>query len=414
MRIAVVGAGSAIVSGPVPSWQRRGYNIDAMRALARATLPRPVFDFADGGAEDEWTLRRNEAAFDEVELLPHPLSGAATRDLTVTLFGRRLALPVIVGPTGLAGLFWPDGARCAARASAAAGTALCLSHASVCRLEDVAVSDAAPRWMQVFIFRDRGFTRELTERAAAARYDALVLTVDNQLLGNRERDIRNGFAIPPRFKLADLAGMALKLPWLWRMRTELPRITFGNYVRQGDTADIKALAGRMASLLDPSMSWADVEEVRRIWKGPLILKGVLHPAEARAAIERGVDGLIVSNHGGRQLDGAPASLDALPAVVEAVAGRIPVLLDGGVRRGSDVAKALALGATACLIGRPLLWGLAVAGEEGVGHVLEIYRRELDRVMGLCGVSRLAELDAGLVFERLRTFRSSTATSISMT
>jgi L-lactate dehydrogenase (cytochrome)/(S)-mandelate dehydrogenase len=366
-----------------------------MRALARAALPRPVFNFGDGGAEDECTLRRNEAAFDEVELLPHPLTGAATRDLSVALFGRRLALPIIVGPTGLAGLFWPDGERCAARAAAAAGTAFCLSHGSVCRLEDVAASDNAPRWMQVFIFRDRGFTRELTERAAAARYDALVLTIDNQMLGNRERDLRNGFAIPPRFRPADLAGMTLKLPWLWRMRSELPRITFGNYVRPGEAADIKTLAGRMAALLDPAMTWADVEEVRRVWKGPLILKGVLHPAEARAAVERGIDGLIVSNHGGRQLDGAPASLDARPAV----GGHIPVLLDGGVRRGSHVAKALALGAAACLIGRPQLWGLAVAGEAGVAHVLDIYRRELDRVLGLCGISRLADLGRDLLFSR---------------
>ncbi len=389
------------MNAPTPSWQRRGYNIAAMRALARAALPRPVFDFGDGGAEDERTLRRNEAVFDEVELLPHPLSGAATRDLSVALFGRRLALPIIVGPTGLAGLFWPDGERCAARAAAAAGTAFCLSHGSVCRLEDVAAGDNGPRWMQVFIFRDRGFTRELAERAAAARYDALVLTVDNQLLGNRERDIRNGFAIPPRFRPADLAGMALRLPWLWRMRNELPRITFGNYVRPGEAADIKTLAGRMAALLDPAMTWADVEEVRRLWKGPLILKGVLHPDEARAALERGIDGLIVSNHGGRQLDGAPASLDALPAVVDAVAGHIPVLLDSGVRRGSDVAKALALGAAACLIGRPQLWGLSVAGEAGVAHVLDIYRRELDRVMGLCGVSRLADIGRDLLFARPR-------------
>jgi len=386
---------------PIPSWRRRGYSIAAMRELARAALPHPVFDFGDGGAEDERTLRRNEAVFDEVELLPHPLTGAATRDLSVALFGRRLALPVIVGPTGLAGLFWPDGERCAARAAAAAGTAFCLSHGSVCRLEDVAASENAPRWMQVFIFRDRGFTRELAERAAAARYDALVLTIDNQLLGIRERDIRNGFAIPPRFRPADLAGMALRLPWLWRMRNELPRITFGNYARPGEAADIKTLAGRMAALLDPAMTWADVEEVRRLWKGPLILKGVLHPAEARAAVERGIDGLIVSNHGGRQLDGAPASLDALPAIMEAVAGHIPVLFDGGVRRGSDVVKALALGAAACLVGRPQLWGLAVAGEAGVAHVLDIYRRELDRVMGLCGVSRLADIGRDLIFSRPR-------------
>jgi isopentenyl diphosphate isomerase/L-lactate dehydrogenase-like FMN-dependent dehydrogenase len=370
-----------------------------MRELARAALPRPVFDFADGGAEDETTLRRNEAAFAEIELLPRHLNGAGERDLSVDLLGKRLALPVIVGPTGLAGLFWPDGERCAAHAAAAAGTAYCLSHGSVCRLEDLAATGGAPRWMQVFIFRDRGFTRELAERAAQAGYDALVLTVDNQMLGNRERDIRNGFSIPPRFGFGDLAGMALKLPWLWRMRVELPRITFGNYVRPGEAADIKTLAGRMASLLDPAMAWADIDALRSSWKGPLILKGVLHPAEARAAVDHGVDAVIVSNHGGRQLDGAPASLDALPAVAAAVAGRIPVLLDGGVRRGADVVKALALGAAACLVGRPQLWGLAVAGEAGVAHVLEIYRREIDRVMGLCGVSRLADIGPDLLFAR---------------
>jgi L-lactate dehydrogenase (cytochrome)/(S)-mandelate dehydrogenase len=370
-----------------------------MRALARAALPRPIFDFADGGAEDEGTLRRNEAAFAAVELLPHPLSGAGARDLSTVLFGHRLALPVIVGPAGLAGLFWPDGECCAARAAAAAGTAICLSHGSVCSLETFAATGAPPRWMQVFIFRDRGFTRELAERAARAGFDALVLTIDNQLLGNRERDIRNGFAIPPRFRAADLAGMALKLPWLWRMRRELPRITFGNYVRPGEIADIRTLAGRMASLLDPAMSWADVGELRRAWTGPLLLKGVLHPAEAQAALDHGIDGLIVSNHGGRQLDGAPASFDALPAVVDAVSGRIPVLLDGGVRRGADVVKALARGAAACLVGRPQLWGLSVAGEAGVAHVLDIYRREIDRVMGLCGLARIADIGPDLIFRR---------------
>src|SRR5215831_1166075 len=221
------------MNAPVPAWKRRGYNVAAMRTMAQAALPRPVFDFADGGAEDECTLRRNEAAFDDVELLPHPLTGSPTRDLSITLFGRRLSLPVLIGPTGLAGLFWPDGERCAARAAAAAGTAYCLSHGSVCRLEDVP-RGAGPRWMQVFIYRDRGFTRELTERAAAAGYDALVLTVDNQLLGNRERDVRNGFAIPPQFALRDRAAMALKLGWLMRMRREIPRITFGNYIRPGE------------------------------------------------------------------------------------------------------------------------------------------------------------------------------------
>jgi L-lactate dehydrogenase (cytochrome)/(S)-mandelate dehydrogenase len=386
---------------PVPSWQRQAYSINALRTLANKALPRPIFDFADGGAEEEQTLRRNEEAFREVELLPHPLSGAAERNLSISLFGRQLDLPVIVGPTGLAGLFWPEGEVSTARAAQSAGTAYCLSHGSVCTLEKLADCGASPRWMQVFIYKDRGFTRELSERAAKAGYDALVLTVDNQLTGNRERDIRNGFTIPPRFGLAGLAGMALKAEWLWRMRRDIGRVTFGNYARPGESADIKKLAGRMASLLDPSMTWSDVEELRRIWTGPLLLKGILHPAEAKAAVERGIDGLIVSNHGGRQLDGAPASIDALPAVVDAVGDAVPVLLDGGVRRGSDVVKALALGAKACLIGRPQLWGLAVAGEAGVGHMFGIYRQEISRVMGLCGVSRISDIRKDLLFRHPR-------------
>ncbi|HEY4164168.1 MAG TPA: alpha-hydroxy acid oxidase [Dongiaceae bacterium] len=383
------------------SWRRRAYNIEAMRGLAQAKLPRPIFHFADGGAEDERTLRRNEAAFDDIAFLPRPLSGTAQRDLSIELFGRRLSMPVIIGPTGLAGLFWPDGERCAARAASAAGTAFCLSHASVCTLEELAGTGATPRWMQVFIFRDRGFTRELAERAAKAGYDALVLTIDNQLLGNRERDIRNGFTIPPRFKMTDLAAMALKADWLWRMRRDLKRVTFANYMRPGETADIKTLAVRMSSLLDPSMTWADVDDLRKIWKGPLILKGVLHPDEARMAVDRGIDGIIVSNHGGRQLDGAAASLDALPGIVATVGGRVPILIDGGIRRGSDVVKALAMGAKACLVGRPQLWGLAVGGEAGVAQMLAIFRQEIDRVMGLCGVSEIAGITPDILFQTHR-------------
>jgi len=382
-----------------PAWQRKAYSIDAMRGLAKRALPLPVFDFADGGAENEHTLQRNEAAFGGIELLPRPLTGSPARDLSLTLFGTPLSLPVIIGPTGLSGLFWPDGERATARAARKAGTAFCLSHGSVATLEDVAATGASPRWMQVFIYRDRGFTRELAERAQGSDYDALVLTIDNQLLGNRERDIRNGFAIPPRFGLSGLAGMARKAEWLWRMRRDIRGITFGNYVKPGETTDIRALAGRMASLLDPSMSWDDVDDLRKIWTGPLILKGILHPEEARQAVDHGIDGLIVSNHGGRQLDSAPATVDALPDIIAAVDGRIPVLMDGGIRRGSDVVKALAFGAKACLVGRPQLWGLAVAGEAGVAHMIEIYRREIDRVMGLCGLRNLADINRDILFNK---------------
>jgi L-lactate dehydrogenase (cytochrome)/(S)-mandelate dehydrogenase len=363
-------------------------------------LPRPVFDFAEGGAENEYTLGRNEAAFSEVELLPRPLNGVGDRDLSVELFGRRLSLPVMIGPTGLSGLFWPEGEIAAARAAAAAGTAFCLSHGSTCTLEELAAISVAPRWMQIFVFRDRGLTREFVERAAAARYDALVLTIDNQLSGSRERDIRNGFTIPPWFTPFDLVVMLGKLPWLLRMGPRLPRITFANYASLGKT-DIGAIAAKFSSILDPAMSWRDVDWLRGIWKGPLLLKGVLHPKEAAGATEHGVDGVIVSNHGGRQLDGTPASFDTLPRVVAAVDGRIPVLIDGGIRRGADVVKALASGASLCLIARPHLFGLAVAGQEGVARVLDIFRREIDRSMGLLGVTHIAELGPDFLVRRER-------------
>ena len=393
--------GTLVVSSTGSGWDRdtpapRGafkplYSIAAMREAARAALPRPVFDFADGGAEDERTLRRNVDAFSDVALLSRPLNGAARRDLSIDLFGRRLALPLAIAPTGLAGLFWPDGERSAARAAAAAGIPYCASHGSVCTLEEIAATGAEPRWMQVFVYTDRGFTREMVQRAAAAGYSALVLTIDNQMLGNRERDIRNGFSIPPRFGVSGTLAAATKLRWLLRMRTILPRLTFGNYATPGAANDMATLAGRMAGLLDPGLSWADVDWLRTLWPGPLLLKGVLHPAEAREAADRGLDGIIVSNHGGRQLDGAAASFDALPAVVDAVAGRLPVLMDGGIRRGGDVVKALASGAACCLVGRPQLWGLAVGGEAGVAHVIDIFRRELDRAMGLMGAARIGDL-----------------------
>jgi L-lactate dehydrogenase (cytochrome)/(S)-mandelate dehydrogenase len=303
-------------------------------------------------------------------------------------------MPLMIGPTGLAGMFWPDGELCVARAAKAAGIGAVLSHGSVCTLEDYAACGVSPRFMQVFVYRDRGFTRELVDRARAAGYEGLVLTVDNQLLGNRERDVRNGFSIPPR------PGFALdavtRVRWLWRMRRHLSRITFGNYVRPGEATDIASLAGRMGQILDPGMNWRDVEELRAAWDGPFVLKGILHPDEADRAVAAGVDGVIVSNHGGRQLDGALSSVEALPGVAERVRGRIPVLLDGGVRRGVDVVRALALGASAVLVGRPQLWGLAVAGEDGVARMLEIYRGELDRAMGLCGLSRVADIDGRIL------------------
>ncbi|MGE3291512.1 MAG: alpha-hydroxy acid oxidase [Geminicoccaceae bacterium] len=372
---------------PLP---RRLYSVAATRRLARRALPPALFDFIDGGAEDERTMRANEAAFAAVEIMPRPLQGTARRDQRLTLFGREITMPLIVGPTGLSGLFWPDGELATARAAAAAGVPFCLSHGSTCTIEELAASGAAPRWMQVFMFKDRGMTRSFTERARTSGYDALVLTTDNQVLGNRERDLRNGFAIPPKLTPKTLLGMARRPGWLWRMRGRHD-LSFANYAEAG--GDLRAIAGRMSALLDPSASWSDVAWLRSLWPGPLLLKGILHPDEARRAIAEGIDGIVVSNHGGRQLDGAPATAAVLPTIARAVDGRIPILVDGGIRRGTDLARARALGATACMIGRPHLWALAVAGEAGVAAILDLYRRELDRVMALCGFDDLAAIDA---------------------
>ena len=287
-------------------------------------------------------------------------------------------------------MLWPEGELAAARAAAEAGTLYVVSHGSTVALERIAAATPGPKWMQVFVYRDRELTRHFVERAQAAGYHGLVLTTDNQVLGQRERDLRNGFTIPPRPTVRNAADMALRLPWLWRMRKNRD-LSFANY--PGERNDILSLGKYMAEMLDTGASWADVAWLRGIWKGPLILKGVLHPEEARRAAEEGVDAVIVSNHGGRQLDGAPPAVRALPLVAEAVAGRIPVLIDGGLRRGADVAKALALGASFCLIGRPHLWGLAVAGERGVAWTLELYRREIDRVLALGGWDGVAALGA---------------------
>ena len=386
--------------------QKNGYSVAALRRIAQKRLPRPIFDFIDGGAEDEDTLRQNESAFSDWELLPKPLNGAAKRDLSTSLFGHTLSSPLLIGPTGLAGLFWPQGEVAAANAASDYGTVYCLSHGSVCTLEQLAKMHQGLKWMQVFIYKDRGFTRELATRAQESGYDALVLTIDNQLIGKRERDIVNGFTIPPRLDLPQMLAFAKKPAWWWAMRHELANVTFGNYVQSNSPESVAALAARMGSLLDPSMSWEDVDMVRAHWKGRLILKGVLHPDEAAQAVKHGVDAIIVSNHGGRQLNGAIASARALPAVVQAVNGAIPVLLDGGIRRGSDIFKAVALGASAVLIGRPHLWGLSVAGKDGVQWVLEMLHGELDRTMGLAGASNIEEIRTGQFMKARRFYESS--------
>jgi L-lactate dehydrogenase (cytochrome)/(S)-mandelate dehydrogenase len=376
--------------------KRKAHSIAAMRELAQQRLPRLVFDFIDGGAEDERAVRNNEESLGRTQLLPRPLNGTEQRDQSIELFGERLRMPVLIGPTGLAGMTWPRGEAHSARAALAAGTVYVMSHASTVSMEDLAREVGGHLWMQVFVYRDRGLTRTFVERAHASGYKALVVTVDNQVPGWRERDLRNGFTVPLQLGGSNILDFALHPGWLWRM-AQTPRFTFANYTEMEGKSDVISIAKRMGQLLDPSLSWRDVEWLRKMWDRPLLIKGILHPEEARRAVALGVDGLIVSNHGGRQLDAAPASFEALPGVLDAVNGKVPVLMDGGIRRGADVVKTLAMGARACLIGRPQLWGLATAGEEGVSWVLGCLRAEIDRTMALCGSERLADVDRSLLF-----------------
>jgi isopentenyl diphosphate isomerase/L-lactate dehydrogenase-like FMN-dependent dehydrogenase len=373
--------------------QRSGYSVRALRDMARQRLPRMVFDMVDGAAGDEVTMRRNEAALAEIAFAPKFLDGAPRRDQSVELLGLKLSSPVIIGPTGLAGLLWPHAELAAARAAAKFGTIYTTSHASTATIEEIGAASAGPKWMQVFLFKDRGITAEFADRARDAGYAGLVLTVDNQVTAGRDRDLRNGMAFPLRLAPGNMVDLLSHPDWLMRMRAT-PRPSAVNYGAR--IVGIGGFGALMGEQLDPAVAWGDFDWLRGRWRGPLLVKGLLHPGEAREAQARGADAVIVSNHGGRQLDSALASIEALPAIVEAVGDKAPVLVDGGFRRGVDVVKALALGARAVLIGRPHLWGVACAGEDGVVWVLELYRREIDRALALGGWDGIAKLDRSVV------------------
>ena len=373
--------------------QRKGYSVAALRALAMRRLPRMLFDMVDGAAGDEITMRRNEQALADIELMPKVLAGAPKRDQSIELFGERLPSPVVIGPTGLAGLLWPHAELAAARAAARFGTIYSVSHASTATVEEIGAATAGPKWMQVFLYKDRGLTAEFAARAAASGYKALILTVDNQVLAGRDRDMRNGMSFPLRWGPRSVAEFLSRPGWLLRMR-ETPSPTFVNY---GARTSIGAFGPLMVEQLDPAVGWSDVEWLRGQWRGPLLIKGLLHPEEAREAEKRGADAVVVSNHGGRQLDGVVPSIAALPKIVDAIGDSTPALIDGGFRRGIDVIKALALGARGVLIGRPHLWGVACGGEEGVYWVLELFRSEIDRALALGGWDDISRLDRNVIF-----------------
>ncbi len=373
---------------------QRAHAIADLRRQAARRLPKAVFDFIDGGAEDERTLRDNVEAFDDWMLMPRVGIDVATRDLSRSILGYRASLPIMMAPTGLAGFFWPDGEVAGAQAAARAGIPYCLSTNSVGSIEHVA--EGAPegeRWFQLYFLRDREWMQALLRRAAAARYRVLCLTVDLAVQGRRERDLRNAFTMPLKPRLSIALDLARRPGWL--AGAARSRLGFGNFQAGGFQAGgaaaghgFTSVAQHVASLFDPSASWDDIARIRDAWRGPMALKGLLHPADAARAVALGIEAVIVSNPGGRQLDDVPAAIHALPGVAEAVAGRAEVVLDGGVRRGTDVIKALALGATACSLGRPFLWGLSAGGTEGVSRAIEIVRGELDNAMTLLGTPTL--------------------------
>lgn len=351
-------------------------NLFDIERAAAERIAKPAWDYYRSGANDEVTLRANRAAFDRRSLHYRVLVDVGERDLRCSVLGNDVSMPVLLAPTAFHKLAHPDGEIATVRAAGAANTAMILSTLSNTRVEDVVAAASGPVWFQLYVYADRGATRALVERVEAAGCEALVLTVDAPLLGQREADMRNQFSLPEHLSIENMLPAGYEL---------MPGQTGGS-----------GLAAYFASLLDPTLSWKDVDWLRSVTRLPLLIKGIVRPDDARRAVDHGAAGVVVSNHGGRQLDTAPATIDVLEPIAEAVADDAEVLLDGGVRRGTDVIKALALGARAVLIGRPVLWGLGADGQAGVEHVLSLLRAEVDLALALCGCASLADVTRDLV------------------
>jgi L-lactate dehydrogenase (cytochrome) len=370
--------------------------IEDLRRTARRRVPRQFFEYADGGSYAEETLHANRADLERIRLRQRILVDVAGRSTRTTILGEPAALPLALAPIGLCGMQHGDGEILACRAAQEAGIPFCLSTMSICSIEDVAAAVAKPFWFQLYVMKDRGFVRALIERAAATKCSALVLTVDLQVLGQRHRDIKNGLTVPPEMRIRNIIEIATKPAWALSIARGRRR-TFGNlagHVR--GIEDVNSLAQWTNGQFDASLSWKDVEWVASLWPGKLILKGILDVEDARIAAKTGAAALVVSNHGGRQLDGAPSSISALPAVAEAVGSSLEILFDGGIRSGQDVMRAIALGARACLSGRAYIYGLGAGGQAGVARAIEIIRNELDTSMALTGVNRIEEIDRRVI------------------
>jgi L-lactate dehydrogenase (cytochrome) len=370
--------------------------IEDLRRVARRKVPRAFFDYADAGSYSQQTLRANQNDLERIKLRQRVLVDVSQRVLATTIVDEPVRLPLALAPIGLCGMQHGDGEILACRAAQAAGIPFTLSTMSICSIEDVAGAVGKPFWFQLYVMKDRGFIRALIERAAAAKCSALVLTVDLQVLGQRHCDIRNGMTVPPQIKLANVIDIASKPVWaLSILRGK--RKTFGNlagHVRGME--NVTSLAQWTASQFDPTLSWKDVDWIRGLWPGKIILKGILDVEDAKTAVKTGASALVVSNHGGRQLDGAPSSISALPGVVEAVGSEIELMFDGGIRSGQDVLRALALGARSCMIGRAYVYGLGAGGEAGVAKAIDILAKELDVAMALTGTTSVRELDRRII------------------
>ncbi len=370
--------------------------VEDLRVLARRRVPKMFYDYADSGAWTESTYRANETDFQRIHLRQRVAVDMSNRTLSSSMIGQPVAMPVALAPVGLTGMQHADGEVLAARAAAAAGVPFTLSTMSICSIEDVAENVGKPFWFQLYVMRDRDFIDRLIGRAKAAGCSALVLTLDLQILGQRHKDIKNGLSAPPKMTLANLIDIAAKPRW-WLGMLGTKRRTFRNIVGHAKgVKDTRALSAWTAEQFDPTLNWDDVKRIKDRWGGKLILKGILDPDDAELAVASGADALIVSNHGGRQLDGAPSSISALPEIVRRVGNRTEVLMDGGIRSGQDVIKALALGAKGVFIGRAYVYGLGALGEAGVVKALDIIRSELDITMALCGLRDIRQVSADIL------------------
>jgi L-lactate dehydrogenase (cytochrome) len=380
-------------------------SVEDLRSIARRRLPRGVFDYIDGGAEDEITLEANTGAYRNARFHPRVLRDMSEVDIATTLLGKPLPFPLILAPTGFTRIADPAGELAVARAAARAGIPYALSTLGTRSIEELAAASHGRLWFQVYMWRDRGLVADLVDRAAEAGFEALCLTVDTAVLGKRERDVRRGFTLPPKLGVGTILDGLLHPAWTWKFLRAEP-IVFANVAGSevGDGTEAISLAEYVSRQFDPGVTWRDVEWLRGRWRGPLVLKGIQTVEDARIAADQGVDAIALSNHGGRQLDTAPPILELVGPVVEAVGDRVEVIADGGVRRGSDIVKAVALGAKACMAGRAYLYGLAAGGQAGVELTIDLLASEMRRTMALIGSAGLSDLGPEHVSLRLHEER----------